>query len=190
MNSIKNQQIIDGIITGDRVILKSFYKKNLPVVKKLILQYRGTTEDVEDIFQEALVVLYHKLRSGSLEINSSIHNYFIEICKNKWRNQLRKQSRIYYDDLLIDQVQDYTGSIINALIQKDKEQLYHKHLSNLKDHHKNILQLFFEKKSMKEIANITGYTEGYARKKKFQVKEHLLRMMKNDLLYRELAMVG
>ncbi|MHA7056062.1 hypothetical protein ACWGOQ_0002510 [Aquimarina sp. M1] len=40
---------------------------------------------------------------------------------------------------------------------------------------------------MKEIANITGYTEGYARKKKFQVKEHLLLMIKKDPVYLELV---
>jgi len=187
MNSTKSKKIIQGIIVGDEVILKAFYKKNLPLVHKYILQHKGRPEDVEDVFQDSLVLVYHKLRNGSLQINTSIHSYFIEVCKNKWRNQVRKQQRMRYDDLLIEREPDTKESIINTLTQEDKEQLYRKHLAVLKEDHKNILQLFLEGKSMREIANITGYTEGYTRKKKFMIKQCLLGTIKKDAAYWELV---
>jgi len=183
----QNQILIEGIQKGDKAVLKAFYKKNLPYVHKYILRNKGRSEDVDDVFQDSLVLIYHKLRNGSLQINSSIHSYFMEVCKNKWRNQLRKQQKVYYNDLLVRQEQDRSELIVNNLTQEDKEQLYYKHVSCLKDDHKNILQLFFEGKSMREIAMITGYTEGYTRKKKFQIKERLLKMIKNDPVYQELV---
>ncbi|WP_299433843.1 sigma-70 family RNA polymerase sigma factor [uncultured Aquimarina sp.] len=187
MNSTKNQQIIDGIIAGDSVILKAFYKKNLPVVKRLIQQYRGTTQDVEDLFQEALVLVYHKLRAGEIEFQTSIHSYFIGVCKNMWRNRLRKKRMLEYNEFVIDNAIDPSLSVTDRMIEEHQEDVYHKHFRRLSDSSKNVLRLFFEGKSMREIAENMEYTEGYTRKKKCMIKERLLGMVQSDPLYTELA---
>ncbi|WP_159092107.1 RNA polymerase sigma factor [Aquimarina sp. Aq107] len=188
MNTTKNQQIIDGIIAGDSMILKSFYKKNLPPVRKLIRQYQGTAEDVEDIFQEALVLLYHKLRSGNIELPiSSIETYFIGICKNLWRNKLRKQRRIEHQEINEKNLADTSDSILIGITKEHQLDIFHKHLNNLSNSSKNVLNLFFEGKSMKDIASSTGYTEGYTRKKKCIIKERLYKMVQNDPVYKELV---
>ncbi|MBQ4818855.1 sigma-70 family RNA polymerase sigma factor [Aquimarina sp. MMG016] len=189
MNTKKNQQIIDGIITGDRLILKTFYKNNLPYIRKYILKQGGCIQDVEDVFQDSLVLIYQKLLNGSLQIDISIHSFFIGVCKNKWREQLRIQHKVRYNDQLVTQKPDYTQSVIDTLIEKDQTVLYHKHLDNLSEKNRTILQLFFEGKSMREIATVNGYTEGYARKKKFEIKETLLRMIQKNPVYDELAVV-
>lgn len=190
MNTIKNQEIIKGILSGDKETLKSFYKKNLPIVRGFIIGYNGTREDVEDIFQEALVLLYHKLKSGDLvTIESSIHSYFIGICKNKWKNQWRKQKNITYQELFSDNIMEESDSIIDTFHQKDKEQVFHVHMESLSANSKNLLQLFLIGKSMRDIARINGYTEGYTRKKKYYIKEHLIKMIQSDPLYTEL-MIG
>ena len=53
-----------------------------------------------------------------------------------------------------------------------------------------MLDHFFEGKSMQEIANLMGYSEAYARKKKFKTKEQLMAMIERDPLYREIANPG
>ncbi|KAA1242370.1 RNA polymerase sigma factor [Aquimarina sp. RZ0] len=189
MNTKKNQQIIDGIITGDRLILKAFYKKNLPYIRRYILKQGGCIQDVEDVFQDSLVVIYQKLRNGSLQIDTSIHSFFIGVCKNKWRVQLKRQYKVCNNDQLVVQKPDHKQSVIDTLTEKDQTVLYHKHLDNLSEKNRTILQLFFEGKSMREIAKINGYTEGYTRKKKFEIKEGLLRMIQQDPAYDELAVV-
>jgi len=187
MKTKKNQEVIDGIITGDYTILKTFYKRNLPFVRKYILQNGGTGEDIEDIFQDSLILVYNKLCSDSLQIDLSIHSYFIGVCKNKWRNQRRKQLKILYDNGLIDKKEDDTQSVIDTITEEDQAGLFHKHLYNLNNKNRNILQLFFEGKSMREIAIITGYSEGYARKKKCISKNKLIQMILQDPEYKEYA---
>ncbi|WP_378184010.1 RNA polymerase sigma factor [Aquimarina sp. SS2-1] len=189
MNSIKKQQIIDGIVAGDSEILKAFYKKNLPYVKKYILKNQGTIEDVKDIFQEGLVLLYHKLRSDHLKLPvSSIHAYFIGVCKNMWRNKLRKQLKIEHQVLNKKNVIDLSDSIIESITYEHQLEIYRKHFSRLSNSSKYILDLFFEGKSMRDIANINGYSEGYTRKKKYLIKEHLNKMVQSDPIYNELVM--
>ena len=186
MNSAKNQTIIQGIKDGDYHILKAFYKKNLPHVSKYILKHQGRAEDVEDIFQDALVVLYHKLRAGKLETKVMIHTYFAGICKNMWRNQLRKQQLLAYQNWLVDTLESSDGSIIDILTQENQQALYHKYHSQLNPSSSQLLRLFFEGKNMKMIANQMGYTEGYTRKKKYKIKEKLSTMIQNDPVYKEL----
>ena len=186
--STKNQKIINGIKCGDSEILKSFYKKNLPIVTKYIRKYKGTTEDVEDIFQDALVLLYHKAHSGALEsIQCSVHTYFIGICKNKWRNQWRKQRILEYQELLENQALDSSDTVIDILTKVDQQELFSKHFTKLSTSSKQLLRLFFEGKSMKEIAHSIGLTEGYIRKKKHINKERLTQMIQSDPTYMELV---
>lgn len=187
MNTTANKGIIEGIISGDHQILKSFYKRNLPIVRKVILQYQGTTEDVEDIFQEALIILYGKLRIDSTEITEYIiHNYFIGICKNLWRNQWRKVSTTISQEICFHTIIDESESIIDLLTQQNKEQVFHKHLQKLNLNSRQILKSFMEGISMRDISNTMEYTEGYTRKKKHLIKEHLTKMVQNDPTYKEL----
>lgn len=185
MNSGKNQKIIQGIKKGDYHILKSFYKKNLPYVRWFIIKNRGTAEDVEDVFQDALVVLYHKLRADKLETKVSIHTYFVGICKNMWRTQLRKRQLLAYQNWFVDTFETPENSILDILTQEDQLALYQKYFAKLNPSSSQVLKLFFEGKSMKEIANQMGYSEGYTRKKKHKVKEKLAAMIQNDPVYQE-----
>ncbi|WP_299244090.1 sigma-70 family RNA polymerase sigma factor [uncultured Aquimarina sp.] len=187
MNTKKNQQIIDGIIVGDSSILKSFYKKNLPLVRKLLLQYGGATEDVKDIFQEALVVLYHKLKSGELDAHTSIHPYFIGICMNMWRNQLRKQRISEYFQPYEKSIPDSSDSITDTITKEHQQKLFNKHFESLNNSSKKVLRLFFEGISIRDIANITGCTEGYVRKKKCESKKFLEQRIIRDPLFYELG---
>jgi len=183
----KNQQIIAGIIAGDRVVIKSFYKRNLPYVRHYLKQYQGSTEDVQDIFQEAMILLSRKLKIDQLEIQQSIHNYFIGICKNLWKNQLRRKHFLEYQEQLNDTIDDTSISAWDVIEQKQQQAVLHKHMSRLNDGNRQLIELFIAGNSMKTIANVLGYTEGYTRKKKFKIKENLQRMVQSDPIYMELV---
>jgi len=188
MNTQQNQQIIDGIVSGDEIVLKAFYKKNMPYVHKYIIQYQGKEEDVQDIFQDALVVIYHKLRADELELTASIDAYFMGVCKNLWKNQLRKKQLLEYNELLLEKTIDPSASVTDLLTQKHQKDIYNNHFNKLSSRNQRILFMFFEGKSMKDIADITGYSEGYTRRKKYKIKELLISLVRNDPMYPELVM--
>ena len=72
MNTSSNQKIANGKLAGDTAVIKTFYTKNLPYVRRFITRHGGSMADVEDVFQDALVLIYHKLRNGSLEIHRKV----------------------------------------------------------------------------------------------------------------------
>ncbi len=178
--------LIAGIIDGDERILTRFYRDNIRYIQGYILRNYGNFEDVEDVFQDALVVLYQKLKSGILEIRVPITTYFYGICKNLWRNRLRKKQRLILENEQ-SRFEGVNDTIMNDIENQEREHLYRKHFQKLSTDNKRLLQLFFEGRSMKEISNITGYTEGYTRKKKFMAKKQLLQMIEKDPMYQELV---
>ncbi len=185
MHVVRNLKIINGIISGDEIILKEFYKKNLPHVRKYIILNSGSEGDVEDIFQDALIIVYQKLKSNSLNIDTSIQAYFLGTCKNIWRSHLRKSQKITYDESLTLKAKE-ENIITNKIEEIEKEHLYRKYFYKLSNSSKQVLKLFFEGKSMRETGLTTGYSEGYVRKKKFECKKKLLEMIEKDSLFSEL----
>jgi len=167
--------------------LKIFYRDNIRYVSRYILDNCGTIEDVEDIFHDAMVVLYQKIKSGTLEISVPLTTYFYGICKNTWRTRLRKKHRFVTSEDPFNNKEAVMDSITHTIENEEQEQLYQKHFQRLSRDNKSLMQLYFEGKSCKEISTITGYSEGYARKKKFEAKKQLLGMIERDPAYRELA---
>ncbi|WP_299215540.1 sigma-70 family RNA polymerase sigma factor [uncultured Aquimarina sp.] len=184
-------KIFNGIVKGNEKVLKDFYERNFTVINSFIIKNSGTERDSEDIFQDALIILYQKLKSNSLVINCSIHTYFYGVCKNMWRTRLRKKSRISYCNDIVDdlKLEDNTD-IIKEIEQSEREKLFRKHFVNLNCKCKQILSLFLEGKSMREIGLITGHSEGYVRKKKFESKKQLLEMIEKDSLFSELMFIS
>ncbi|WP_103865389.1 RNA polymerase sigma factor [Aquimarina sp. I32.4] len=188
MNTTEDQKILEGIVTGNEIILTEFYKKNLPYIQQYILSNSGNKEDVEDVFQDALVLIYEKLKTDSLELQSSLRTYFYGVCKNIWRNRLRKNKRLIITDNLSEDLEIIDTTIIEDIEFKDREHVYRKHFLKLSCSCRKVLSLLFEGKSMKEIAHVTGYSEGYSRKKKFECKRHLMEMIEKDPTYQELQL--
>lgn len=53
----------------------------------------GTREDGADIFQEAVIILVDKVKTGSFRGESSIKTFLTAVAKNTWLMELRTRSR-------------------------------------------------------------------------------------------------
>lgn len=65
--------------------------KGYPKVEKLILSKGGTKADAQDVFQEALIVLYRKVTSTKFELTSQLSTYLI-ICSRDFGICVPKKS--------------------------------------------------------------------------------------------------
>jgi len=186
MSNPEDRKILEGIASGDTRIIKAFYEENFHYIRSYILKNSGEDKDAEDIFQDALIVIYQKLRLNALDINVSIRTYFYAICKNKWKSRLRKQKKIIIDNEALVINEEIEASIAEEIENKEREHVYRKYFLALSGTCREVLQLVFAGNNMKEIASITGYSEGYTRKKKFECKKSLLEMLEKDPAYQEL----
>ncbi len=190
MSTTEERNVIEGIVTGNEAVIKNFYKENLSYIRRYILRNSGSEEDVEDVFQDAFIILYEKLRDNSLELNSSLRTYFYSICKNIWRNRLRKAKNLVIDNEIVDNDDELDTSTEEEIENKEKEHIYRKYFLALSVTCREVLGLIFDGMNMKEIAKKTGYAEGYVRKKKFDCKKHLIEMIEEDASFKELKKVS
>ncbi len=183
----EKKDILNLILKGDAETINQLYQKCFPAIRQLVVNNSGLIEDAEDVFQEALVVLYRKINGNTLVLNCALSTYIYSICRNMWLDRLRRQSRTIG---VIDgdwEIVDLDDDTVETIYQNDRYKLFQKHFHNIGEGCKKLLSLFFEGKSMKLITKTLGFgSEQYTRKRKFLCKEKLVNNIKADPLYCEL----
>jgi RNA polymerase sigma factor (sigma-70 family) len=138
-----------------------------PAVRQLVMSNSGNREDAEDIFQEALLILYKKARSADFELTSTIKTFIVGISRNLWYAELRRKGK----DAVIVNFEMVQDEIVN-----DNEQQYkmaEMAFNLLGEKCKQLLILFyFKKKSMSEVARILEFSnEKVAKNQKYRCLE-------------------
>lgn len=151
--------LLKGLARNDKKSTEEIYKQNYNLIQALIVNNNGTTDDARDIFQESMVVLFEKARSGTFQLNCQIKTYIYSVAKRLWLKRLQQQSRFteeWNDSGNLVKVDDD----MEIHEQKDQEfDLMHHSIQNMGEPCKSLLEAFyFQKKSMQEIAENFGYT--------------------------------
>ncbi|KAF0236095.1 MAG: ECF subfamily RNA polymerase sigma-24 [Prolixibacteraceae bacterium] len=184
MIGYSDEQILKGILRHDNLILQYIYKQYYYNINYFIRKNQGSEDDASDIFQEAIIIIYRKIKENDLIFEkSSFKGYLFSVCRFLWLKQLEKR-RIEKEKLndSLPYQEDLYDDNLNELVEKNERYgLYQKHFGMLSTDCQKLLQLFFEKVSLKEIANLLGYkSEKYAKKRKFKCKELLISRIKQD----------
>jgi RNA polymerase sigma factor (sigma-70 family) len=167
-------------------MIKYVYRELYPVIRNLVVTNSGTDEDAEDVFQDALVIVYKKGKDEELVLSSSFKTFFFSICKNLWSQRLGKEKDIRQMFVETEETVTLPESITKEMhtAENEKIKLYQKHFLSLGDDCQKVLRLFLRKMSLREIAEIMGYkTEKYAKTRKFDCKEELKKRILNDPTY-------
>lgn len=173
--------IIEGVRNQDDKILNWLYDTYLQTVKKYVLSNSGSEEDVSDVFQDTIIVLYNQITSDNLHLTTDLKGYFFGIARNVWSAQLRKKHKTIeleidppYEEESEEQYDPVLERVISRAFQK------------LKPDQQIVLNLFSDGLSYEEIAvKMNLKNEVYARRKKYLVKEALLELVKEDPEYQE-----
>lgn len=173
---IPDSTIIEGVLRQDEKILAWVYKNYLQTVRHYVLKNSGTEADVSDVFQEAIIILYTRIRDKNFDLTSDLKGYFFGISKNIWNAQLRR--KVKNTELISDYPdEEDDDDFKNAVLEKIISRVFTK----LKPDAQTILRLFSEGCSYEEIAaRMNLKSETYARRKKYLSKEALIELIKND----------
>jgi RNA polymerase sigma factor (sigma-70 family) len=190
MIGYSDEQILKGILRHDNLILQYIYKQYYYNINYFIRKNQGSEDDASDIFQEAIIIIYRKIKDNDLIFEkSSFKGYLFSVCRFLWLKQLEKR-RIEKEKLndSLPYQEDLYDDNLNELVEKNERYgLYQKHFSTLSTDCQKLMQLFFEKVSLKDIAKVMGYkSEKYAKKRKFKCKELLISRIKQDAQFKKI----
>jgi RNA polymerase sigma factor (sigma-70 family) len=173
--------IINGVRNQDDKVLNWLYDTYLPSIKKYVLSNSGSNEDVSDVFQDTIILLYNQITSRNLNLTTDLKGYFFGIARNVWSALLRKKQKTIELEIDPPNEEGYEEQI-DAILEKIISRVFQK----LKPDQQMVLNLFSDGLSYEEIAvKMNLKNEVYARRKKYLSKEALLEFMKEDPEYQE-----
>lgn len=158
-SEINEKALLEGLAASDKKAVEAIYQDNYNMVQSLIINNNGSSDDAKDIFQEAMIVLYEKVRSGSFELNCQIKTYLYSVCRRLWLKRLQQLNRYAAplgDTESIVPVEDE----IEGHEQRNAEfEMMEKAISSLGEPCKSLLEAYYlQKQNMQVIAASFGYT--------------------------------
>jgi len=125
---------------------------------------------VWDVLQETWLAVFKGIRK--LKDPLSFPAWLYQIGHNKAVNWLQKENK--YVQMTNEQVTDHYESNATILAIKEQAELVHELLGKLKLFHREVLTLYFlEDFSIREIAQITGVSEGTVKSRLYYAKNKL-----------------
>ena len=160
MNSFDQEQILlEGLAANDKKAVETIYRENYSTIQSFIVKNNGYPDDARDIFQEAMIVLYEKVTSGSFELTCQIKTYLYSVCRRLWLKRLQQLQR--YNPSL-ENIEE-TVAVEEELDTHEKRNtdlaMMENALTKIGEPCKSLLEAYYlQKKSMPELAEFFGYT--------------------------------
>lgn len=183
---------LQALLEGNGPILSQAIEACYLEAKAYLKANSGTSEEAQDLVQEAVLVALKQAREGRLTLTSSLGAYLTGICKNFWRRRLREKKRM--GTVTNEFFLEYTpgGKSWQEVEEEERllaarQNLYLKKLKELGAPCKKLLELDTGGLDLKTIGKILGYTYDYARQKKGKCLSKLIEMIQNDPIYKEIS---
>lgn len=155
-------ELLTGLAAGNRDAVTAIYKLYHSVLTKWILSRGGLEADAEDVFQEALVVLFEKAKSPEFCLTCKLSTYLFAVSKRLWFKKVERTAPYNTLDLDGDEEKDFGTYDDDLQLYVEKEEQYNqltKALLQLGEPCSSLLKAFYEeKKNMQEIAAAFQYT--------------------------------
>ena len=169
-------EIIQKIREQDTKTLTAIYREIYPMMEKYVLDNSGSRDDARDIFQDAMFLLIKKVQNVNFELTSKLSTFLFGIGKNLWLKKLTKNKvdlNAYADDLKLNAVSEEEHTKL------DRTKVMYDCIEKLGEPCKTIIvQFYFLKTSMQEIAEMLNYTNANnAKNQKYKCFMRLKKLM-------------
>lgn len=173
-----DEEIVEEIRGGNQEALVYLYQNNFSPVRNYILKNNGTLEDVDDVLQEAVIVVWQNASQRTFTLTSKLNTYVYAIAKNVWLKQLNRDKRmdpldeLHYDTHVADEPRNHKMDL----------DIVAEYLGKLGDTCREVLQLFyFDGLDMNAIAERLNFSNAdTAKSKKYQCFKRLEQMIKEN----------
>lgn len=168
-------ELFAGLQAGERHALKQVYKECWPMVAGFVRQNNGDKTDAEELFQEAILVLYEKTRNPDFQLTCSIKTYLYAVCRNRWLNQLRNSAKT-------TPIDEEAEAVADEFLQEKERVPLDQDLTQALDKlgepcRQVLLGYYFEKLSLEQLAIRLGYASAnVVKQRKFKCLERMKKM--------------
>lgn len=138
---------------------KNLYKNCFPKVKNHILLNKGTSQDAEDIFQEALIILFKNTKKSDFILSASSSTYVFAVCRNLWLKKLNSSN--LHETLSSDELDRLISTLDTSNDDSEQYMVAQKVklvFKKMTDHCRRLIEaIFFENVPMKILMKKMGW---------------------------------
>ncbi len=173
-------RILDMIRRGDERALVSLYEANRKMIATFIARNNGTHDDYEDMLQEALVILWERVRANRFEYTSKLSTFLFATVRNIWLRRLARAKREIPTDLQPESNPDPDASVLDIMVEEEEALAVREAMEKIGEPCRELLTLFYwDECSTEEIAKRMGFANAdTVKSKKYQCKKSLEKILK------------
>lgn len=163
-HSPSDQDILEGIRNEHNWAYDQLYKMNREGIFNYVKMNSGDEDEAADVLQDAVIIVYEKVRDNKLVLTSSLKTYLTAICNNLWYKRLRAKGKM----TIVPDLHGYPAELLDEDADEEEEltnQLMHLMDSLGESCKQLLLARFWQKKKMKAIAEEQGTSEAVIKNK-------------------------
>jgi len=186
----KAQLLADLRALDDRIVDRAFtllYREYFPVIRSFVQKNSGSEEDAADLFQDALIVFYHKVRDEQFELSCTIKTFIFSICKRQWLKKLNRRKQQLLKNETFETV-SLEPNIEDLLEDTEQSKLVSRLLKQIGEDGERILTyFFFDGLKTEEVTQKMGFAnEQVTRNKKSRCLKKLRELLKGSAILKDL----
>ena len=176
---LPDKEVLKRIRENDRTVLGELFIVNEKPIASYIQKNGGSLSDAQDYLQEAIIILWQKVNSATLELTAQISTYLFAIAKNKWMAESRRRKKHDYDVKKLEKISTNNDSL-SDLIEDEEKNVLKGALQKIGSPCKELLLMYyFEERKMADIAVRMNFANSdVVKTKKYQCKKALEELLK------------
>lgn len=160
MNTLEEEKILlQGLANEDKSSIERIYREHYSMVQSLVVNNNGSTDDAADIFQESMIVLFEKVKTGGFELHCQLKTFIYAVSRRLWLKKLNQQQRFSATSDHMEEVISVEEDIEVHENRQKEFNLMEMAMSKIGEPCKSLLEAYYlQKKQMQAIAADFGYT--------------------------------
>ena len=156
----QDRLLLDGIAGEDKSSLEEIYRQHYYMIQNMVVTNGGSKDDAADLFQETVVILYEKVKSGDFDLQCLLKTFLYSVARRLWLKKLQQQQR--FSTQLPDTIEDIVAvedDLEYHLKQQNAFSIMDSAMHKVGEPCKSLLEAYYlQKKHMNVIAQEFGYT--------------------------------
>ncbi|MGY3088442.1 RNA polymerase sigma factor (sigma-70 family) [Hymenobacter sp. UYAg731] len=141
------------LLTDREQALTQLYRRAFPLVRRHVSRHGGSVQDAQDIFHDALVILYEQAVGGTLVLTAAPSTYLVGISRNLWHHEQRRRARLPHEAL-----PDELNTMAEEPTEAEPAFAVLDYVARLGEKCRNVLLAFYYfQQPLTQIAEANGY---------------------------------
>lgn len=176
-----DQLYIESVLKGDTNSFAILVERYKDMVFSLALKVMKNREEAEEVSQDTFIKAFRSLKN--FKGDSKFSTWLYKIAYHNCMDRLKKVARKYNTDTIDEVVENKitsTEDVLKTIERKERAEIIKACLDELPEDERSILWFFyFEELSLKEITQVTSYSENNVKVKLHRARKKLLVVIQN-----------